>query len=414
MVDTEIVVFVVLMLLLFFRQFFIYRQASKINYAPIILMLGSLGALLHVLMHGQRELDTLFRHSLIPLTVSIVLYIIINILNQTQQRKVLAEREAFQEQLLREMDMIKQDIVLLSEREYHLDRGEHNDTETLQQRLHQEIDALHHLQTTQDERMRKLETILHKYYRGVRRIEEFFDTTMPEFDTIIHRHIEILRITEQEHFNRVVGLLDRHQESYATQQSMLQHIQREMTLLNERDKKTATAMIEKTTAQLYQVADEFKKQMYQLQASAKIVQDDLNMNAARFKALEEEGEGVLQKIVVLSKKVDAITTQADTLLKLEHSVEKVLQERRHIVEEREVLQEEIKELKEMLIVSKKDQNKLFKALNEEISRVLNERMQSALDQLHEHYFALQGSHASTLKELASRSKIEKTYRSNSS
>ncbi len=81
MFDTGNIVVITLMLLLFLRQFAVFKQASKINYAPLILILGLLGSLLYFMIHSQETSPLLLREALLPLFSSLLLYFILNILN---------------------------------------------------------------------------------------------------------------------------------------------------------------------------------------------------------------------------------------------------------------------------------------------------------------------------------------------
>ncbi len=70
-------------------------------------------------------------------------------------------------------------------------------------------------------------------------------------------------------------------------------------------------------------------------------------------------------------------------------------------------------MKERLGISENTYEQRVEDVIETLSKTLNEKVDYAMTKLYEQYFSLQNSNASTMKELASRSKMQQTYFSNS-
>jgi len=86
MYESDLLLAFSFMALLFLRQISILKQANKINYAPLMVGIGAISSIVHfIIFPDQKEISLLLRESLLPLLVSLLLYIVMNILHQTQQ-----------------------------------------------------------------------------------------------------------------------------------------------------------------------------------------------------------------------------------------------------------------------------------------------------------------------------------------
>ncbi len=415
MVATENIVVIVLMTLLFLRQFAVFQQTSKINYAPLILILGILGALLHLMMHPHEALLDLLREALLPLFIALVFYFILNVLNQTQHSNKVLQHEASQAQLLHDIDAMKQDIAELHEREYHLDdmHTDSNNMHRITQEFQEDITAWQQIQKNQETFVRTFEESMKKYYKSMRNFEEFTDIKMPEFDAIIHRHIEILRIAEQDHFNQIKGALEHYSSAYETLHTGMQDVNK--TLLDIKNMHTATAnkVMEQAGLELQRLFGSYETRVSHLHAQSESIGVDMNENALLLERLKERSEALNGQIVLVSKKMEMMVQAAETLPSPEHFVSTLAAQRHHIHDEIVELKKEIAVFHELIARSKKEHDQTIDDAIDALSKTLNEKIDHAISKLHEHYMALQNSNASTIKELASRSKMQKTYLSNS-
>jgi len=404
MFDAENMVVVILMVLLFLRQFAVFKHASKINYAPLILILGALGALLHLMMHPHEELLLLLREALLPLSVSLLLYLILNILNQTQHSNRVLQQEELQAQFLRDMDEIKQDIAILNEREYHLD----DDTP-----VSTDIMTLQQIQKNQEVFMKTFESHMERYTKSIQSFEEFTKSKMPEFDTIIHRHIEILRITEQDHFNQIKELLEYYKNAHQAVNTNMNDMNKTLVSIKTMHTAVVNTMLEQAGLELQRLFSSYETRVSHLHSQSETLRMDMSENELLLERLKERSEALIGQISLLSKKMDTMVQTAQTLPNLDHSVEMLATQRHHMHEEVIAFKEEVTALKELVGISKKEHDQMLEDAIETLSDVLNDKIDQAITKLYEQYFALQNSNASTMKELASRSKIQKTYLSNS-
>jgi len=414
MPDTEMIVMTTLMGLLFLRQFAVFKQASKINYAPLILILGALGALLHLMLHPQEAPLVLLREALIPVGISLVLYLILNILNQTQHSNRVLQQQEFQRELLREIDAIKQDMVMLNEREYHLDdihtRSDPKAETTL---TSDTIESLRQIQKNQEILMTTFGKSMRRYDKSMQDFEAFTKVKMPEFDAIIHRHIEMLRMTEQDHFNQLKETLGHYKASSHTFEKRLQEITKMLLGIQHTHKDIAGSAVKQAGSELQRLFSSYETRLSHLNAGNEELGQYMRDNAVLLERLKSRSESLLKAVTLVSETMDTMAQTAKTLPNLEHYRKSLLTQQHQTHEDMLLLKEEIAALKARIDLYRDDHEQTFEDALRMFSAALNEKTDAAISKLNEQYFALQNANTSTIKELASRSKIEKTYRSNS-
>src|SRR6056300_1372185 len=86
------------MTILFLRQIYILKQPNKINYAPLMLGIGLISSIVHFIIHPEAQnFVLLLRESFFPLLVSLLLFIVMNILHQTQESENSKAHKKFTE-----------------------------------------------------------------------------------------------------------------------------------------------------------------------------------------------------------------------------------------------------------------------------------------------------------------------------
>ncbi len=111
--------------LLFLRQILVFRQPNKINYAPLLLGVGAIGSMVHLLLHPETDnFLLLLRESLLPMFAGLMLFIVMNILQQARQHRYLQTQQEFTQKLIDQVESLQSYISkleanqqLLSEKE---------------------------------------------------------------------------------------------------------------------------------------------------------------------------------------------------------------------------------------------------------------------------------------------------------
>ncbi len=415
MLDTPNIVVIALMTLLFLRQFAVYKQASKINYAPIILILGALGVLWHLMLYPEKEPLLMIREAVLPLCISLIFYLILNILNQTQHSSNVLQQEEWQAQFIRDMDTIKQDIAILNEREYHLDdiHTHSMDVGSIKEIFKEDMSALQQIRKNQEMFMKTLEQNMRRYDESMQHFEEFTKSKMPEFDAIIHRHIEILRITEQDHFNQINEALEHDKNAHQILHTNITDMHKLLLSIKQMHTVMTQKMVEQAGLELQRLFTGYETRLSHLQSQSETLNTSMSDTEPLVERLKERSESLIAQMGLISNKIETILQATQTLPNFDHFAETLSTQRQHLRDEIAAVKEEVTTLHQLINTSKNEHDQAVEDAIQTLSHALNEKTEQAITKLYEQYLALQNSNASTIKELASRSKIQKTYLSNS-
>ncbi len=409
MFDIDMIVIFIILSLLFLRQFAIYKQPSKINYAPLLIIIGILGTLLHLMLHPQGDPLLLLRESVIPIFVSLLMYLVLNILNQAQHSSSVLKQEKLRREFEKDVKDVKDDVVELSEIIHTLNSGEADSFDSARTVLEEDIAALHVIQENQKLFIQKFEEMMHRQHDGMRNFEEFANIKMPELDNIIHRHIEVLRIAEQDHFNKIKSALEINKEHKDNVDTKLSEINQSITALKDSDEVIASSIVKQTTSGLNRVFSEYENHLNHLRSQSETLGTTMSENESLLESLKEQSQTVIGQIVLVAKKMDDVSRQAKQISDLHISAEHVTQERKQLEAEFLNIKNEITVFKEQLIDSKREASKSRDEEIQKLSDMLGEKVDSVVNKLYDQYHEVQNDISSTAQEFASRSKIQKTY-----
>jgi len=107
--DADLLLALAFMALLFLRQIFILKEPNKINYAPLMIGVGAISSISHFIIHPE-TINTLLilKESFLPLMVALILYMIMNILHQTQQAQHAKTQHEFTKVLIEQITQLKE------------------------------------------------------------------------------------------------------------------------------------------------------------------------------------------------------------------------------------------------------------------------------------------------------------------
>ena len=104
MFNSDLLLAFAFMALLFLRQISILKQPNKINYAPLMIGIGAISTIVHfIIQPDTSDVVLLLRESMFPFLVSLLLYIVMNILHQTQVSQNARTQEEFTKVLVNEI-----------------------------------------------------------------------------------------------------------------------------------------------------------------------------------------------------------------------------------------------------------------------------------------------------------------------
>ena len=274
MLQIDLLISIVIMSLLFLRHINVYKDRNKINYTPIVIGIGMIMGLLHFVMMGDSEGWLLaLRESLLTVIVGIVFAAIMSVMSQTQN---VANQYADNARIQNIDDEIG----------------------SLKNLFKEEIDALNVIQSNQKLFIHKIESILAKQEDSMEKFEAFTLTEFPSLDNIVHRHIDLLRISEQDHFNQLKNTVKASSEDKKDLHKEMMQIK--VILENLQESQSMQSVIGHVEDEFSRIIHEFSRKIQTIGAKSESIVTTLLENEKILIGSREQSELIMQQMVLSS------------------------------------------------------------------------------------------------------------------
>ncbi|MEA1955032.1 MAG: hypothetical protein U9N02_00895 [Campylobacterota bacterium] len=389
-----------LMGLLFVRHIFVYKQKNKLNYAPIIIAIGIISSSIHFISHPEgKDFILLIRESLFPLIISLFLYIVMNILHQTQNVEHSKEQVQLTKNLISQISKLKlfssdlQNNMCLNQKE-------------VQSKFNQDIKSLESIQINQNKFLEKFNEmeIWHKNVSNL--FNDFAETKVPDLDGIVHKHIDMLRVSEQDHFNKLKTIMDKTLENRSNIDDEVLGIKEKLESMKDMSNSISESIKEHTFQQLSGVTKAFENQILSLKSHTEGVSTSLYESENRLKNIKEQSVVIIEQMLLSSKKLESLGTQSDRLYdtylimkELISDVEMIKTNYENAKSEFIVVSQELKASDDRQILDMKEQVDL---LSGEFSKKIDE----SLDKLHKHYHMATNEIPDSVQLLSKKTKLK--------
>lgn len=408
MLDLDILLTFIIMGALFVRQVVIFRQPNKINYAPLLLGVGGIGAMTHLLLNPENEaFILLFRESMLPFFAGLMLFVIMNIMRQIQQQQVTIDQHDFTESLLEQVTKLKAYISILEENQYHLRQQEDTMQHDMTVIFEKEIDALHTIQESQSGFVEQIESIITHQQESLKNFERFTQKEMPDLDNIIHRHIDLFRIAEQDHFNQIKQLLER--SEYTAISKGLDVVHQSIDELSGNYHKAAESMVVEARREIKELLADFAKQLLALRSQTEGIATSLSEDETIMQGVREQSQLVMKQMVLSAQQMNDILNDSERIGDIYEPLGELAREIVAIQSDYVTAKLQLDRLAEGLRSIESEQLKKMQLYIEELGEQLHKKVGDSMDMLHEHYHIAQKDISKSVQELSSRSKLQQSY-----
>jgi len=393
--------------LLFVRHILIFKQENKINYAPLVIAIGIISSIVHFITYPEtKDLILLLRESFFPLVVSLFLYIVMNILHQTQsvQHSILqhevtndlisqiTDLKLFTTELEKEM-LSKQEEELIAQKE-------------IRDKFNEDIKSLEVIQLNQFKFLEKFDEMSIWHKDVLNRFNDFAEIQLPALDGIVHKHIDILRIAEQDHFNKVKSVLEKSLENRCDIEEKILEVKEHLEDMKNMSDFIVNSVKEHTLSQLSGVTNAFENQIISLKSHTEGLNTTLHESETSLIGIKKESEIIVQQMVMSSKKMETLQVQSDKLYdtylimkELINNVALIKTDYEQTKKELSVILNELRDSEAQNILNMKEQI-------ESLSLTLNEKIDESLKKLHEHYHVTTNDMSQTLQLLSQKNKLK--------
>lgn len=314
MFDIDLLLAFVFMALLFLRQISILKQPNKINYIPLIVGIGIISALLHFIIQPEiKNILLTLKESFIPILVSLLLYIVMNILHQTQQSEQAKTQNEFIKELMEQIAEIKEFSSELEKKMILNQNEDKQSQEESRERFKHDVKVLDTILLNQNKFLDRFEQIEGWHIDVTKSFEHFTEVQLPSLDSVVHKHMDILRVTEQDHFNKVKAILEKAAQSRGNITEDIEELKESLQAIGNISQTIAKTIIKYTLEQLSEITKPFEKEMLSLRSHTEGVNTSLYEGENKLGVIKEQSELIMRQMILSSKKMSELQTQNSAL-----------------------------------------------------------------------------------------------------
>jgi archaellum component FlaC len=408
--DVDLLLAFAFMAILFLRQISILKQPNKINYAPLMIGIGAISSVIHFILHPNvNNVILLLRESFLPLLVALILYLIMNILHQTQQTQNARTQDEFARFITAQVSELKEFMAELEGRMILSQQEDRKAQEELREKFKQDIKALNAIELNQGKFLDKFNEMDEWHKEVSKAFEDFTNVQLPELDNVVHKHIDILRVAEQDHYNQLKNILERAVESRFDISEDLEDIKENLSSMRTISDNIAKAITKHTLEQLSGVTKAFETQIVSLKSHTEGVSTSLYEGENRLESIKEQSEMILKQMVLASKKMNELEEQNSGLHDIYSTIRGLVSEIEVIKADYVKAQSQLSSISHELNSKKESEINGVKDEMEALLKTLTQRIDESLEKLHEHYHIASEDITKSVQVLAKKAQLQKGY-----
>ena len=410
MFDIDLLIAFAFMALLFLRQISILKQANKINYAPLIIVIGAIGGIIHFILHPDiGDVILLLRESFIPFLVGLLLYIIMNIMQQTQESQSARTKDEFSKVLVSEITNLKEFMSELESRIRSSQQEDQRVQKDVRTKFQEDIKALDTIKDNQANFLNKFDEMESWHSSVSKEFEHFKEVQMPELDNVVHKHIDILRVAEQDHYNQIKATLSRAVESRGDMSGEIEELKVNLESIKNISDTIANSITQETLQQLSGVTKAFESQIIALKSHAEGVRTSLSEGDSILDNIRAQSEIIMKQMSLSSQKMDALQKQNDGLHDIYSNIKDLMKDMEMVKSDYVKSQSQLFGISQELSASKDEQVDALKIQVESLSSVLTAKIDESLEKLHEHYHIADEDITKSVQMLAKKAQLKNGY-----
>ncbi|MCD6259998.1 MAG: hypothetical protein J7J31_10405 [Helicobacteraceae bacterium] len=410
MFDADLLFAFLLMALLFLRQISILKKQHKINYAPLVIGIGLISSIIHFILNPETSnMLLLLRESLFPLLVSLLLYFIMNIMDQTQKSQSKLLQTEFTRSLIDEVSELKE---MMGEIESKIIRNQQEDKsyqEDIREKFKHDIKALDAINTNGMKFLEKFDQVQAWHEDINHAFDDFINKQLPELDTIVHKHIDILRVSEQEHYVKIAKMLTEALENRVDVSEDFAQLQEKLDAMKEISKNVADSITSHTLEQMAGVTQAFANQITTLKSHAEAINTSLFESENKLTSIKSQSEMIMKQMSLSSKKMEDIEEQHSVLLEVYKQIQSLIDDIDAIKADYVKSQAQLSHLSKEMDFSQEEHKEALQAQITELSSILVQKVDDSLEKLHEHYHIASEDISQSVKVLARKAQLQKGY-----
>ena len=407
MYGNDLLIAFTFMALLFLRQIAILKQPNKINYAPLMVGIGAISSVVHFIIHPEHtNVVLLLRESLFPLLVSLLLYLVLNILHQTQQSESARTQDDFLKVLVQEISGLKE---FMREIEYRVAASHKEDLivqEKVRQKFKDDIKALDEIKLNQDKFRNKFDEMQAWHEKVSDSFSDFTNKQLPELDNVVHKHIDILRVAEQDHYNQINAILKNAVDNRCDMSDDIEEVKEHIGKIKHVSDDIARSITKHTLEQLSGVTKSFENQIQDLKSHSEGIKTSLLESETTLSTIRSKSELIMKQMILSSKKMDALEEQTTGMDSIYSNLKELVLDVEMMKSDYIKSQAELHMIARDIGISKDEKIDIMKKQIDSLGESLSKKIDDSLEKLHEHYHIAEDDITQSVQMLSKKAKLK--------
>ena len=410
MLDSDLLLSFIFMAILFLRQISILKQPNKINYAPLMVGIGAISSVVHFIIHPDAQnVMLLVRESFFPFLVALLLYIVMNILHQTQQTESARAQDEFSKVLVSQITELKEFMSELEDRMMSSQQDDRSAQEEVRMKFKEDIKALDAIKINQGRFLEKFDE-LEGWHKDVsKEFENFTEIQMPELDNVVHKHIDILRVAEQDHYNQLKNTLQKAVDSRYEISEDMEELKDNLQSMKNVSETIAKSITKHTLQQLSGVTKSFENEILSLKSHTESVKTSLYEGESTLATIREQSEMIMKQMILSSNKMNELQAQNSGLHDIYSTIKELMVDIEVIKADYVKAQAQLSVISREFKSSDDQQIDAMKNQIETLGEVLTKKIEDSLVKLHEHYHIADDDITQSVQILAKKAQLQKGY-----
>lgn len=402
----------VIILFLFWRQLVVFKLKAKINYAPLVLIVGLISSVsVFVFSIGSGDLKSDIQYALLPLLISLLFYMVMYIMFQLKLSSAKAETQAHEKLLATLISDIKEYFGVLNDKLSAIESTDAKTLDAVQMALKNELSVFTRLSSQQEMLSSKLEQMYIQEESALLNIRSFLEKEIPDLDTVVHRHIDILRIAEQDHFNKLHTILTSMNSNSAVSEvrEAFVTVHKRLDKMEENYEKSAEMVALEVKQSLLSTVQSMSKEL----THAKQLSESLSLSTQEYEVklheLHKYASQLLQKSDTIHESMEDTYTQSQKIRPVYASLNELVSRLMDIYGEYKHAKKELHVLASELGNAEERHFEIMDKKIDVLGENIHKKIEASLYELKEHYHIADRDVTSTVKTLAAKAQLQKTY-----
>jgi len=332
-----------------------------------------------------------------------------NILHQTQLSQSARIQEEFIKVLVSEITQLKEFILEIETKMTLAQQEELRAQEEIRSQFKEDVTALDTIQENQNKFIDKFDD-MHSWHEAVSKaFEHFTEVQLPELDNVVHKHIDILRVAEQDHYNKLNILLQKGVTSRGDISQDIETLKESLASMKNISNEIANSIVKHTLSQLSGVTNSFESQIIGLKSHTESVTMSLSEGENTLGNIRIQSEMIMKQMVLSASKMKELEEQNSGLHDVYATLKEIISGVEAVKSDYVKSQAQLGIISGELAVSKDEQVIEMRNTIDDLSESLSLKIDESLEKLHEHFHMTEGEISPSLQILTKRAKLKSGY-----